>query len=379
MKKIYFDYASTTPTDPRVIQSMNPYFFDKFANASSPHTLGQESMIAIEESRDKVASLIGAEASEIVFNSGATEANNHAISGIVYHAMDKGKNHIILSSIEHHSILEPVEQLLKNGFKVSFISVDEYGIVDPQDVKKALTKETMLIALMHANNEIGSIQRIKEVGMIAREMSIPFLVDACQTVGHIPVNVDELHCDLLSLSGHKFYGSKGVGALYIRKGLKVSSFLLGGDQEKSRRASTENVSGIVGLACAVTLCQDNMKEEGVFQKHLRDRLFKEIPNKIEGVRINGHLMNRLPNNAHFSFKGLQGESLLMSLDMNGVCASMGSACTSGSIQSSHVLKAIGLKDDLAFGSLRITLGRWTKTEDIDYFLQELPRIVESLR
>ncbi|MFT5387195.1 MAG: cysteine desulfurase [Lysobacterales bacterium] len=379
MKRIYFDYASTTPVDPQVIEAMNPYFFEKFGNASSPHALGQESLSALEEARNTLALFICAHSSEIVFNSGATEGCNHAISGIAYSAIDQGKDHIIVSAIEHHAILEPVEQLRDNGFKVTFVDVDENGVVSPEAIKEAITDKTMLVAVMHGSNEIGTIQPIKEISQITKEHNVPFLVDACQTVGHIPINVKDLGCDLLTLSAHKFYGPKGIGALYIREGLKLSSFLLGGDQERSRRASTQNVAGAVGLASAIKLCASQMDEEIKEQTRLRDRLMTEIPKVIEGTKINGHMTQRLPNNVHFSFNKVQGESVLMSLDFEGICASMGSACTSGAMEASHVLRSIGLDDDMSFGALRLTLGRWTTDEHIDYLLEKLPGIIVGLR
>ncbi len=378
MKRIYFDYASTTPVDQGIIKAMEPYFFERFGNPSSSHAFGRQAQKALEESRETLARLIGANSEEIIFNSGATEGNNHAILGIARSFKNQGR-HILCSSVEHHSVLESMAYLEKEGFKVTYLPVDETGLVDPQAVKKAVTKETILIVVMHASNEIGTIQPIVQIGRIAKEYKIPFLVDAVQAVGHIPVDVNELGADLLSLSAHKFYGPKGIGALYARKGIKISSFLLGGDQEKSRRASTQNVAGAVGLAKAVELCQTRMNEEMIIQKGFRDRLFEEIPKRIPGVRGNGHWIQRLPNNAHFSFEKISGEALLMSLDMIGIAASMGSACTSGAMEPSHVLRAIGLSDELALGSLRITLGRWTTQEEIDYLLEKLPGIVASLR
>ncbi|MCB9747315.1 MAG: cysteine desulfurase [Candidatus Omnitrophica bacterium] len=378
MNKIYFDYASTTPCDPEVVKAMNPYFYEKFGNASSPHTLGRESAKALEDARGVLADFIGAQTGEIVFNSGATEGNNHAIGGIVYNRMNQG-DHIIVSAIEHHSILEPIEQLVRDGFKATFLPVDGNGLVDPQAVVKAVTDKTILVAIMHASNEIGTIQPIQEVSQITKMRNIPLLVDACQTVGHIPVDVNQLGCDLLTLSAHKFYGPKGVGGLYIREGLDVAPFLLGGDQERKRRASTQNIAGIVGMAKAIEICRENMVSEKNLQTPLRDLLLEKIPQLIEGVKVNGDRINRLPNNAHFSFAGLSSESLLMSLDMQGMYASMGSACTSGAMEPSHVLQAIGVDDSLAMGALRITIGRWTTQEHIEDLLKALPKIVKSLR
>jgi len=378
MQRIYFDHAATTPVDPEVIKAMEPYFYEKFGNASSPYAFGREASRALEDSRQILANFIGAKPEEIIFNSGATEANNHAIFGVAQAQQHKG-GHLIVSSIEHHSVLEPVSFLERQGYEVTYVPVDDKGMVDPQDVQNAITDKTILIVLIHASNEVGTIQPVAQIGQIAKKRNITFLVDACQTTGHIPVNVDTLGADLLSLSSHKFYGPKGVGALYIRQGTKVSPFLLGGDQERNRRASTQNVAGAVGLAKAIELCQKGMEEESRVQMALRDKLMEEIPKRISGVRINGHLKQRLPNNTHFSFEGVEGEALLMSLDMANVAASMGSACTSGAMEASHVLRAMGLSDELAFGSLRITMGRWSSEKQVEYFLERLPSIVSGLR
>jgi len=379
MKNIYFDYASTTPVDPGVIQAMEPYFYDKFGNVSSSHAFGQEANKALEESREILAKFIGAKSEEVIFTSGATEANNHTIIGIARSLKSKG-NHIIVSSIEHPSVLAPVEYLVKEeGFQVTYIGVNEYGRVDPQTIKEAITGQTILISVMYASNEIGTIQPVAEIGKIAKQNNIYFHVDAVQAIGHIPVNVDEIGADLLSLSAHKFYGPKGIGALYIRKGVDITSLLVGGDQERGRRASTQNVAGAVGLSRAIEICRDNMEEEMCVQSQWRDKLFEEIPKRIEGVVINGHRIQRLPNNAHFSFEKIQGEALLMSLDMDGFAASMGSACHSGAMEPSHVLRAIGLSDELAFGALRITIGRWTAEQQIDALLNKLTEIVSRLR
>ncbi|MCA9404971.1 MAG: cysteine desulfurase [Candidatus Omnitrophica bacterium] len=378
MKHIYFDYAATSPTDPDVVKVMEPYFYEKYGNASSPHALGREAQNALEQAREVLAGFIGAKPEEIVFTSGATEANNQAIFGVARANANKGR-HLVISAVEHHSVHEPADFLETQGFKVTYVPADENGVIHPQVVADAITNETILIAIMHASNEIGTIQPVVKIAEIAKGKNIPFLVDAVQTVGHIPVNVKELGADLLSLSAHKFYGPKGIGALYIRKGTKLGSYLLGGDQERGRRASTQNIPGAVGLAKAVALCQENMIEEMKTQQTYRDRLLAEIPQKISGVKINGHLHQRLPNNAHFSFQGVEGESLLMNLDMNGICASMGSACTSGAMEASRVLKAIGLEDDLAYGALRITLGRWSTEEHIERLLEVLPSAVEGLR
>lgn len=378
MKKVYLDYAATTPTDPEVIKTMEPYFFEKFGNPSSIHSFGQEAKKAAEDVRETLASFLGAKPEEIVFTSGGTESNNFAVEGVAY-ALQKKGTHIITSAIEHHAVTEPCKFLEKRGFKVTFVEVDKYGLVSPEDIKKAITDKTILISVMHANNEIGTIQPIAEIGKIAREIGIYFHTDAVQTVGHIPVNVNDLNVDLLSLSAHKFYGPKGVGALYIRKGTRIERFLHGGDQERGRRASTHNTPGIVGLGKAIELCKEKMEEEAKFQEKLRDRLIKEAREKIPEVYLNGHPKKRLPNNVNFSIRYIEGESILLNLDMLGIAASTGSACTSSSLEPSHVLLAIGLSHEIAHGSLRITLGRWTKEEDIDYLLENLPKIVQKLR
>ncbi len=378
MKRIYLDYAATAPADPEVLKSMEPYFFEKFGNPSSIHYFGQEAKKAIEDSREITARVLGASPDEIVFNSGGTEADNTAVIETAFTLAGKG-NHIITSAIEHHAVLEPAKFLEKKGFKVTYLGVDKDGLVDPQDVKKSITDKTILVSIMHANNEIGTIQPIEEIGRLTKEKGVYFHVDAVQTVGHIPVNVNKANIDLLSLSAHKFYGPKGVGALYIRKGTRTHPYLLGGDQEKGRRASTHNTPGIVGMAKALELCSVAMGQEADFQSKLRDRLIKQIPASIPESRLNGHPVKRLPNNVNFSFKYIEGESILLNLDMLGIAASTGSACTSTSLEPSHVLLAIGLPHELAHGSLRITMGRWTKEEDIDCLLENLPAVVKKLR
>jgi len=378
VKKVYLDYAATTPTDPEVIRAMEPYFFEKFGNASSLHAYGQEAKGALEDSRQTLADFIGAKPEEIVFTSGGTESDNYALLGAAY-ALEKKGNHIITSAIEHHAISQPAEFLEKKGFKITYLGVDKDGLVSPDDLKKAITDKTILISIMQANNEIGTLQPIAQLGRLAGDKGILFHTDAVQTMGHIPINVDELNVDLLSLSGHKFYAPKGVGALYVRKGTRLETFMRGGDQEKGRRASTHNTTGIVGLAKAVELCRSKMQDEIKFQSALRDRLIKEIPARIPEVRLNGHPTQRLPNNVNFSIRYIEGESMLLSLDMLGIACSTGSACTSSSLEPSHVLLAIGLDHATAHGSLRITLGRWTKETDIDYLLEKLPPVVKKLR
>ncbi len=377
-KKIYLDYAATTPTDPRVVKAMLPYFTKSFGNPSSIHSFGQEGKRAIEEARDKVANLIGAESEEIVFTSGGTEADNFALKGVAF-ANEKKGNHIITTAIEHHAVIEACKFLEKRGFKVIYLPVDRDGLVNPEDVKKSITDKTILISVMHANNEIGTIEPIVEVGKIAQEREIYFHTDAVQTTGHLPLDVDELNVDLLSMSSHKLYGPKGVGALYIRKGTRVISFMHGGEQERRRRASTENVPGIVGLGKAVEIAKEEMNEEAKHLTSLRDRLINGILERIREVRLNGHPTQRLPNNVNVSIEFVEGESMLLNLDLAGVAASTGSACSSSSLEPSHVLLAIGLSPEIAHGSLRFTLGRGTNEEDINYVLEILPKIVTKLR
>ncbi len=378
MKKIYLDNAATTPTDARVLEAMLPFFLQMYGNPSSLHTFGQEAKHAIEEARYAVAQFIGAKQEEIVFTSGGTESNNSVIKGVCYARRDKG-NHIITSKIEHHAVLEPCHFLEKQGFDVTYVPVDEFGLVDPADVKKAITEKTILISIMHANNEIGTIEPIAEIGKIAREKGIYCHTDAVQTLGHIPINVSELNVDLLSGSGHKLYGPKGVGILYLRKGVRMHPFMQGGDQEQSRRASTHNVPGIVGFGKAVELAKEEMAREIEQLTVLRDKLIKRILDKIEYARLNGHPAERLPNNVNVSISYVEGESMLLNLDMEGIACSTGSACTSSSLEPSHVLAAIGLSHELAHGSLRFSLGRLTSEEDVGYVLEFLPRIVRKLR
>jgi cysteine desulfurase len=378
MKKIYLDYAATTPTDPEVVKAMLPYFGESFGNPSSAHSFGQDAREAIETARDTVASLLGAKPGEIVFTSGGTESDNCAIKGIAYANRNRG-NHIIISSIEHHAVTEPCHFLEKQGFEVTMLPVDRDGRVDPDAVAKAITDRTILISIMHANNEIGTIQPIAAIGKIARERGVCLHTDAVQTFGHIPFTVDELNVDLLSLSAHKLYGPKGVGALYIRKGTRIVPFMHGGEQESKRRASTHNVPGIVGLSRAVAVARERMDEEKETQTRCRDLLIGGILGRIERSRLNGHPTERLPNNVNVSFEFVEGESMLLSLDMEGIACSTGSACSSGSLEPSHVLLALGLSHQMAHGSLRFSLGRYTEERDIDRVLEVLPLVVERLR
>lgn len=378
MERIYFDYAATTPMDPEVLEAMKPYFWDKFGNPSSIHSFGQEAKKAMEDARSRVASFLGAREDEIIFTSGGTESNNFTLFGAFWANTVRG-NHIITTAIEHHAILEPAQFLEKHGAQVTYVKPDANGIVSPEDIARAITDKTILISVMHANNEIGTIQPIKEIARIAKSKGIYFHTDAVQTVGHIPVNVDDLNIDLLSLSAHKFYGPKGVGCLYVRKGTRIQPYLRGGGQERRRRASTENIPGIAGLAKALDICREKMDKEAMEQIRLRDKLITELPKRIKRVYLNGHPAQRLPNNVNFSIEYIEGESMLLNLDMLGIAASTGSACTSGDLEPSHVLLSIGRPHELCHGSIRITLGRYTKESDIDRFLEVFPGIVEKLR
>jgi len=373
------DHAATTATDVKVFEEMKPYFALKYGNPNSIHSFGQETRDAVEEARGKVAHLIGANPAEIVFTAGGTEADNYAIKGIAWANQNKG-NHIITSKIEHHAVLHSCRFLEKQGFKVTYLTVDKYGLVDPEEVKKAITDKTILVTIMHANNEIGTIEPIKEIAKIAKEAGVYFHTDSVQTVGHIPIDVNDLGVDMLSISGHKFYGPKGVGVFYLKKGTKIVSLMDGGAQEKNRRASTENVPGIVGIGKAAELAEKRLAK-GVEDRvvKLRDKLIKGIMDKIGNVRLNGHPTNRLSGNANLCFEFIEGESMLLNLDMLGVAASSGSACTSGSLEASHVLLAIGLPPEIAHGSLRLTLGKDNTEEEIDYVIGILPGIIEKLR
>jgi len=378
MQRIYLDHAATTPTSPEVVKAMLPYFTDAFGNASSIYSYGREARGAVEEARTKVAELIGARSEEIILTSGGTEADNYALKGVAYANERKG-NHIITTSIEHHAVMEVCKFLEKRGFKINYLPVDKYGLVDPDDVKRAITDKTILISVMHANNQVGTIEPVEEIGKIAREAGVCFHTDAVQTLGHIPVNVDKLKVDLLAISAHKFYGPKGVGALYARKGTRLVSFMHGGEQEKRRRAGTENVPAIMGLGKAVELAGQEMGEEAERLAYLRDKLIKGLGEKIDHIRLNGHPTRRLPNNVNVSVDFVEGESMLLNLDLEGICASTGSACSSAILEPSHVLLALGLPPEQAHGSLRFTLGRENTEADVERVLEVLPGIVAKLR
>jgi len=373
--KIYLDHAATTPLAAEVLEAMLPYFSEKFGNASSLHEFGQEAREAVENARKKIAKLINAKPAEIIFTSGGTESDNLAIKGTAFKAKE-GK--IITSKIEHHAVLEPCHWLEKHGFKVSYINVDKYGLVDLAELEKAITKDTILVSVMHANNEIGTIEPIKEIGKICKQHGVYFHTDAVQSFGKLPIDVKKMNIDMLSVSAHKIYGPKGVGFLYVRQDVRIEPIMHGGGHEFGLRSGTENVVGIVGLAKAAELIHRNLEKETARERKLRDKLIKEIL-EIKDSRLNGHPELRLPNNCNFSFKGIEGEALLLRLSEKGIAASTGSACSTKSLKPSHVLTAIGLKPEEAHGSLRLTLGKDNTEEQIDYVLTVLSKIINSLR
>ena len=377
-KTIYMDNAATTPIKKEVLDKMLPYLTESYGNPSSVYSLGSVSKRAVEDARMKISKVIGSSNREIYFTGGGSEADNWAVKGVAYANKSKG-NHIITTKIEHHAILHACEYLEKNGFEVTYLDVDEYGMVKLDELKDSIKANTILISIMFANNEIGTIQPIKEIGAIAKEKGIYFHTDAVQAIGHIDIDINELNIDLLSMSAHKFYGPKGIGALYIRNGVKIDSLIIGGGQERSRRAGTENVPAIVGMGKAIEFAYENMDEHNAKLIHLRDTLIKKIEQNIEEVRLNGHPTNRLPGNVNMCFKYIEGESLLLSLDMEGIAGSSGSACTSGSLEPSHVLLGIGLPHEIAHGSLRLSLGDFNTEEEIDYVVEKLIKIVERLR
>jgi cysteine desulfurase len=380
-KRIYLDYAATTPVDPRAIRAMLPYFSKKFGNTMSLHSLGQEAKQALEESREVVANLIKAKPEEIIFTSSATESNNLVLKGIAlaHRSLGGGGGHIIISPIEHPCIMESAKFLENQGFEITRLKVDRFGLVNPDDVKKAIREDTILVSVMHANNEIGTIEPIEEIGKICREKGVCFHTDATQSFGKIEIDVNEIDIDLLSASSHKMYGPKGAAFLFVREGVKITPLLHGGGHESGLRSSTVNVPAIVGFAEAVKICQKEMKKELRRLTKMRDKLIKGVLEKIEGSHLNGHPRQRLPNNINFWFEGAEGESLIMQLDLLGIAASTGSACSSEKLEPSHVLLAIGLKPHQAHGSLRLSLGRWTKESDINYVLEILPRVIKRLR
>lgn len=375
------DYAATTPVDPEVLKEMLPYFDKKYGNASSLHSFGRDAFDAIEKAREQVAGIIHSTSDEIIFTSGGTESDNLAIKGIAYKNKDKRKTkgpHIITSAIEHPAVLEPCKHLEKQGFHVEFLPVDKHGFINPDELENKISKNTFLITIMFANNEIGTIQPIKEIGEIAKQHNILFHTDAVQAVGKEQIDVNKLNIDLLSISSHKIYGPKGVGALFIRKGVKIEPLLHGGGHEKGLRSSTYNTPGIVGFGKACELGLKRMERDREHMKKLRDTLIKNVLN-IEESYLNGHPKKRLVNNAHFHFTAIEGESLLLGLNEKGVAASTGSACSSTKLQASHVLLAIGLKPEEAHGSLRLTLGRYNTMEETEYVSKVLPDVVQNLR
>lgn len=378
MRRVYLDHAATTAVHPKVLETMLPYLRNQFGNPSSIYSWGREAKAATENARAQVAALINAEPAEIVFTSSGTEADNFALTGVAAALGQRGR-HIITSTIEHHAILHTAEELERNGFQVTYLPVDADGLVDPETLKQALTPETILVSIMFANNEIGTIEPIAELAQITKEHGALFHTDAVQAVGNIPIDVKELGVDLLSLSGHKVYGPKGIGALYVRRGTKIRPLIHGGAQERKFRAGTENVPGIVGLGKAAELAKLELPERRAHLTGLRDYLIDGVLSSIDYVRLNGHRTLRLPGNANFSFEFVEGESLLLSLDLAGIAASSGSACTSGSLDPSHVLLAIGLSHEVAHGSLRLTIGRENTKEDMDLVLSVLPNIVRRLR
>jgi len=376
--KIYLDNAATTPVKKEVLEAMLPYFTESFGNPSSVYQLAQINKKAIDDARETIAQHIGASANEIFFTSGGTEADNWAIKGIAEASKGKG-NHIITSKIEHHAVLHTCEYLEKQGYEITYLDVDSEGMVNPEDVKKAIKDTTILISIMYANNEIGTIMPISEIGTIANEHHIPFHTDAVQAIGQVKIDVKEQNIDLLSMTAHKFNGPKGIGVLYIKRGLKIGPFIHGGAQERGRRAGTENVPGIVGLGKAIELAYGHFDEKIARLTVLRDQLIQGLMQSIPYCKLNGHKTSRLPNNVNIGFEFVEGESVLLLLDMNGIAASSGSACTSGSLDPSHVLLALGLPHEKAHGSVRFTLGDTSTKEEIDFVIEKMPQIVNRMR
>ena len=375
---VYLDYAATTYVKPEVLEEMLPYFTQKFGNPSSFYSISRENRMAIDKARAQVAKALNCDVNEVYFTGGGSEADNWAIKGIASAHKNKG-NHIITTKIEHHAVLHTCQYLEKHGFEVTYLDVDDKGIVNLEELKNAITDKTILVSIMFANNEIGTIEPIKQIGEICRERKIFFHTDAVQAVGNVAIDVKDMNIDLLSLAGHKIYGPKGVGVLYIRKGIKIDNLIHGGSQERNRRAGTENIPGVVGLGKAIELATDNLEEHRNKMIALRDRLIEGLL-KVPYTRLNGAEGDkRLPGNVNVCFEFVEGESILLSLDFKGICASSGSACTSGSLDPSHVLLAIGLPHEIAHGSLRLTLGEGSKEEDVDYILEVIPPIIERLR
>jgi cysteine desulfurase len=378
MRKIYFDHSATTPTDPEVVEAMLPFLSEKYGNASSIHSFGREVKVALEEAREFIADFCGAHANEIYFTSGGTEADNMAIWGVARQFADKGK-HIITSKIEHHAVLHTCEYLQKQGFEVTYLKPDQFGVIEPEKVAEAVGDDTILISILHANNEVGTINSIEKIGEIANEKGILFHTDAVQSFGKLPIDLSKINVDLMSMSGHKIYGPKGVGSLFVKKGVKLQQITYGGAHERNKRPGTENIPGIIGLAKAVKICKNNLVNDEDKITNLRDLLFEKIIEKIPRVYLNGHPDNKLAGLLNLSFQGIEGEALLLSLDLKGVAASSGSACTSGSVEPSHVLSAMGVKPELAQASIRFSLGRGNTVEEVEYTAGVLVEIVERLR
>lgn len=377
MKRVYMDYAATTPVDPRVLEAMKPYFSKKYGNSMSLHSFGLEAKQTLEDSREMVASLMNAESKRLIFTGSASESDNFALKGVAFANREKGK-HIIITSIEHHAVLEPANWLKKQGFEITHLPVDHYGMIDLNKLNEAIRKDTILVSMIFGNNEIGVIQDIEGIGRICKEKEVYFHSDATQSFGKVPIDVKKMNIDLLTVNAHKMYGPKGVGGLYIRDDIEIEPLIHGGGHEFGLRSSTVNVSGVVGFAKAVEIQKKEMNSDAKKQIKLRDELIKEVL-KIEDSHLNGHPVKRLPNNANFWFAFIEGESLVMQLDMKGIAASTGSACSSESLEPSHVLLAIGLKHEEAHGSLRLTIGKYTTKDDVDYVVEVLPEVVERLR
>jgi cysteine desulfurase len=375
---IYLDHASTTPTDPEVVEAMLPWYTPGFGNPATVYSLGLSAAAAVQQARESIAATIGAEPDEIYFTSGGTESDNWAIAGAADAHQKKGR-HLITSTIEHHAVLETMEYFEKRGYEVTRVPVDGGGLVDPDDVRKAIRPDTILVSIMHGNNEVGTIEPIAGIGKVTREAGVLFHSDAVQTAGKMPLDVDELGVDMLSMSAHKFYGPKGVGLMYLRKRTRITPLLHGGAQERNRRAGTLNVPGIVGMAKALELARERMSEDAAREAALRDRLWAGLSGSIEAIYLNGDPVHRLPNNLNVRLDGIEGESMILMLDMEGICVSSGSACTTGSLEPSHVLLGLGIPQESAHGSLRVTLGRSTTAEHIDKFIEVFPPIVARLR
>jgi len=378
MKRVYLDHSATTPVHPEVLEAMLPYYKDKFGNASSIHQFGRDAKDALEQSREAVAKVINAASSEVYFTSGGTESDNLALKGTALANKNKGK-HIMTSQIEHHAVLESCKFLKKEGYDVTYLPVDKYGLVDPGVLRENIRKDTILISIIHANNETGTIQPIEELGKIARENGIYFHSDTVQAFGKIPLDVQKMGIDMLSVSAHKLYGPKGVGAIYIRKGTRISSLVHGGHHERARRAGTENVPGIVGLAKAAEIASKDMETQHQHLKNLTESFLKKLSEKIPDVFLNGHPEKKFAGTLNISFKGVEGESIILSLDMKGVAVASGSACTSGALEPSHVLSAMRIDPALAQSSIRFSFGRENTMEDVDYVVEVLPAIIQRLR